>query len=295
MCDESNYSLGFVLGQENGRASYVIYYASRTLDNSQSNYSTTEKELLDIVFSLEKFRQYLLGTKVIVYLYNTTLKYMMTKKDVKPLIKWILLLQEFDKSGYKNLVVDHLIRVISNETPLPLEDEFPNEHLFFLIQYIPLYANIINFLVTKRYPDTFTRAQKDKLKSNAKYYVWDEPYFCKHYPDQIIRRYCQRTGNTSQKNQMPQNPIFVCEVFEVWGIDFMVPFPGPFGNVYILLAIDYCSKWVEDKATRSYDPKTVIEFLRSNIFVRFGVPRALIGDRGTQFCNKMCNAMILRY
>ncbi|XP_052625948.1 uncharacterized protein LOC128132967 [Lactuca sativa] len=156
----------------------------------------------------------------------------------------------------------------------------------------------------KSYPDTFTRAQKDKLKSDAKYYVWDEPYLWKHCPDQIIRRCvpqqescerCQRTGNISQKNQMPQNPILVCEIFDVWGIDFMGPFPVSFGNAYILLAVDYVSKWVEAKATRSDDAKTVIEFLKSNVFARFGVPRALISDRGTHFCNKMMEALLKKY
>nr|KAJ0220768.1 hypothetical protein LSAT_V11C200051490 [Lactuca sativa] len=75
---------GAVLGQKNGRDSHAIYYASRTLDNAQSNYSTTEKELLAIVFALDKFRQYLLGTKVIVYLDHAALKYLMKKKDAKP-------------------------------------------------------------------------------------------------------------------------------------------------------------------------------------------------------------------
>ncbi|XP_052623845.1 uncharacterized protein LOC128129254 [Lactuca sativa] len=106
---------------------------------------------------------------------------------------------------------------------------------------------------------------------------------------------CQRTGNISQKNQMPQNPILGCEIFDVWGIDFMGPFPVSFGNVYILLAVDYVSKWVEAKATRSDDAKTVIEFLKSNVFARFGVPRALISDRGTHFCNKMMEALLKKY
>nr|KAJ0213977.1 hypothetical protein LSAT_V11C400224130 [Lactuca sativa] len=141
ICDASNYAIGAVLGQKNGRASHVIFYASRTLDNAQSNYSTTEKALLAIVFAWEKFRQYLLGTKVIVYSDHVALKYLMTKKDAKPrLIRWILLLQEFD------------FRITSNETPLPLRDEFPDEHLFSLTQSIPWYADIVNFLVSKRIP-----------------------------------------------------------------------------------------------------------------------------------------------
>nr|KAJ0225539.1 hypothetical protein LSAT_V11C100035090 [Lactuca sativa] len=75
----------------------------------------------------------------------------------------------------------------------------------------------------------------------------------------------------------------------------MSPFPVSFGNVHILLAIDNVSKWVEAKATRSDDAKTVIDFFKSNVFVRFGVPRALISDRGTLFCNKMIEALLRKY
>nr|KAJ0211409.1 hypothetical protein LSAT_V11C400211910 [Lactuca sativa] len=163
MCDASNYAIDIVL------ASHVIYYASRTLDNAKRNYSTTVNELFAIVFASEKFRQYLLVTKVIAYSNHTTLKYLMTNKDAKPrLIQWILLLHEFDlkfrdKSGYKNLVADHLSQITSNETPLPLWDEFLDEHLFSPMQSIPWYVEFVHFFVTKWYPDTFTHAKKDKL------------------------------------------------------------------------------------------------------------------------------------
>ena len=84
---------------------------------------------------------------------------------------------------------------------------------------------------------------------------------------------------------MPQTPILFCEIFYVWGIDFMGLFPISFGYVYILLAVDYVSKWVEAKATRTDDSKVVTDFIKSNIFSKFGIPRALISDRGTHFCN----------
>ena len=112
MCDASNHAVGAVLGQRKDRIPHVIYYASKTLDNAQSNYSTTEKELLAIVFALEKFRQYLLGAKVIIYTDHAAIKHLLTKKDSKPrLIRWMLLIQEFDieirdKSGKENLVAD---------------------------------------------------------------------------------------------------------------------------------------------------------------------------------------------
>ncbi|XP_068309872.1 uncharacterized protein [Pyrus communis] len=154
MCDASDYAVGAVLGQRVNKVPHVIYYASRTLNDAQLNYSTTEKELLAVVFALEKFRSYLIGTKVIVFSDHAALKYLLTKKDAKPrLIRWILLLQEFD-----------------------LEIKDTKE-------------NIINYKVTKKIPDDFTHAQKDKLVKTAKYYEWDDPYMWKYCPDQLIRRF----------------------------------------------------------------------------------------------------------
>jgi hypothetical protein len=97
MCDASDYALGAVLGQTKDRKHHIISYAIKTLLGPQLNYATTEKELLTIIFAIDKFRSYLVGAKVIVYTNHTTLKYLLTKKDTKPwLIRWILLLQEFD-------------------------------------------------------------------------------------------------------------------------------------------------------------------------------------------------------
>ncbi|KAM1929263.1 hypothetical protein ACFX13_030840 [Malus domestica] len=135
MCDASDYALGAVLGQRKDRRPHVIYYASRTLNDAQLNYSTTEKELLAVVFALDKFRSYLIGTKVIVFTDHAALKYLLTKKEAKPrLIRWILLLQEFDieirdKKGSENVVADHLSRMVHNEEPLPILETFPDEQM----------------------------------------------------------------------------------------------------------------------------------------------------------------------
>ena len=92
------------------------------------------------------------------------------------------------------------------------------------------------------------------------------------------------------------NPCyFVRCLMSVWGIDLMGPFPVSFGFVYILLAVDYVSKWVEAKPTRTNDAKVVVDFVRSNLFCRFGVPRAIISDQGTHFCNKSMYALLKRY
>ncbi|CAM8917024.1 unnamed protein product [Rhodiola kirilowii] len=106
---------------------------------------------------------------------------------------------------------------------------------------------------------------------------------------------CQRVGNVSARNEMPQVPIMVNDVFDIWGIDFMRPFPVSCGYTYILVAVDYVSKWVEAKATRCDDAKTVIDFLRTNLFCSYGVPKAIISDQGTHFCNRMMASTLKHY
>ncbi|CAN6725392.1 unnamed protein product [Malus baccata var. baccata] len=300
MCDASDYALGAVLGQRKDKRPHVIYYASRTLNDAQLNYSTTEKELLAVVFALDKFRSYLLGTKVIIYTDHAALKYLFTKKEAKPrLIRWMLLLQEFDieirdKKGSENVVADHLSRMVHEEDAVPIIQTFPDEQLMSVKVSEPWYADLVNYLVSKHVPSELLKHQGDKLKKEARFYVWDDPYLWKYCPDQVIRR-CQRTGNIGPKQQMPQTPIFSVEIFDVWGIDFMGPFPSSHGFLYILLAVDYVSKWVEAKATRTNDSRVVADFVKTNIFARFGMPRVLISDGGSHFCNRTIEALLKKY
>ncbi|XP_073019313.1 uncharacterized protein [Primulina eburnea] len=180
MCDASDTALGAVLGQKREKCIHVIYYASMTLSAAQLNYATTEKELLAVVFALDKFRSYLIGSKVVVHTDHLALKYLMAKKDAKPrLIRWVLLLQEFDlkiidRKGTENQVADHLSRL--------------------------------------------------------------------------------------------ENP-----------------------------STDYVSKWVEALACKTNDSTVVVQFLKKNIFSRFGTPRAIISDGGTHFCNRQFDSLLAKY
>ncbi|GKA51192.1 reverse transcriptase domain-containing protein [Tanacetum coccineum] len=105
---------------------------------------------------------------------------------------------------------------------------------------------------------------------------------------------CQRGGNISSRDEVPQNYIQVCEIFDVWGIDFMGPFRSSNINKYILVAIDYVSKWVEAQAFPTSDARNVVTFLK-RLFVRFGIPKALFSDRGTHFCNYQMEKAMKRY
>ncbi|GKC12611.1 reverse transcriptase domain-containing protein [Tanacetum coccineum] len=166
--------------------------------------------------------------------------------------------------------------------------------------------------------------QKRKFFKDVKHYFWDDPYLFRICADQIIRRCvsghealeilkaCHEgptgghhsanltaqkvfdAGKISQRDEMPQNAIQVCEIFDIWGIDFMGPFPSSKGNKYILVAVDYLSKWVEAKALPTNDARVVVKFLKS-LFARFGTPRAIISDRGTHFCNDQFAKVMSKY
>ncbi|GJV43695.1 reverse transcriptase domain-containing protein [Tanacetum coccineum] len=325
MCDASDFALGAVLGQRHEKHFRPIHYASKTMNEAESRYTTTEKEMLAVVYAFEKFRSYLVMNKCTVYTDHSALKYLFAKKDSKArLLRWVLLLQEFDfdivdTKGAENLAADHLSRLESPHEnkldPKEINEKFPLETLSSIASLdasTPWFADIANYHAGNFVIKGMSTQQKRKFFKDVKHYFWEDPFLFKICADQVIRRCvfgkeahdiltachdgptgghhganytarkvfdsgffwptiykdahelvkncnsCQRQGKVSQRDEMPQNSIQVCEIFDVWGIDFMGPFPSSKGNKYILLwPLHYLSKWVEAKAIPPMTPRVV--------------------------------------
>ncbi|KAK8945257.1 hypothetical protein KSP39_PZI007733 [Platanthera zijinensis] len=202
MCDASDFAVGAVLGQRVDKYFHPIYYASKTLTSAQANYTTTEKELLAIIFAFDKFRSYITLSKIIVFTDYSALRYLMEKGDAKPrLLRWILLLQEFDleirdKKGAENLAADHLSRL---ENPAAgalveseIDDKFPEERLLamnkVMISSTPWYADLANYLVARVLPKNYSSQQKKRFFSDLKNYFWEDPFLFRVCADQVVRR-----------------------------------------------------------------------------------------------------------
>nr|GEY30045.1 reverse transcriptase domain-containing protein [Tanacetum cinerariifolium] len=232
MCDASDFAIGAVLGQRKTKHFQPIHYASKMMNEAQIHYTTTEKEMLAVVYAFEKFRPYLVLSKSIVYTDHSALKYLLNKQDVKP-----RLLRLENPHNH----------VLENKD---INENFPLETLGSLSSG-PTGGHHGANLTAKKVFDvgffwfTIYRDAHDMIKS------------CDT---------CQRQGNISQRDEIPQNAIQVYEIFD----------------------------WVEAKALPTNDARVLVKFLKS-LFFRFGTPRAIISDRGTHFCNDQFTRVMIKY
>nr|GEX73180.1 reverse transcriptase domain-containing protein [Tanacetum cinerariifolium] len=238
MCDVSDFAIGAVLGQRKTKHFLPIYYASKIITEAQIHYTTIEKEMLVVVYAFEKFRPYLVLSKSIVYTDHSALKYLLNKQDAKPRLE----------NPHKD--------VLENKD---INKNFPLGSLSS--GSTPWFADIANFHAGNFIKKGLTSQQKKKFFKDVKHYFWDDPYLFRICADQIIRRCvhgqeaidilkachegptgghhganltAKKQGKISQKDEMPQNTIQVYEIFDVWGTDFMGPFPSSKGNKAII-------------------------------------------------------------
>ncbi|GJS50905.1 reverse transcriptase domain-containing protein [Tanacetum coccineum] len=303
-----------VLGQRIMKPFRPIHYASKTMTKAETNYTTTEKEMLAVVYAFEKFRSYIIMNKSVVYTDHSALKYLFNKKDAKArLLRWVLLLQEFDFSvidtkGAENYAADHLSRLENPYEnvfdPKEINETFPLETLNTVTSHDDQNQIIRRCVFGQEALEILKACHEGPTGGHHSANiiarkVFDVGFFWPTiYKDtyELIKSCdaCQRQGKISHRDEMPQNAIQVCEIFDVWGIDFMGPFSSSRGNKYILLAVDYLSKWVEAKALPTNDARVVVKFLKS-LFSRLGAPRAIISDRGIHFCNDKFDKVMSKY
>nr|GEY93810.1 reverse transcriptase domain-containing protein [Tanacetum cinerariifolium] len=201
MCDASDFAVGAVLGKRIEKHFRPIHYASKTMTEAESNYTTTEKEMLAVVYAYEKFCSYLIMNKSIVYADHSALKYLFAKKYAKArLLRWILLLQEFDfkvvdTKGAENYAADHLSRIENPYEnvfdPKEINEFFPLETISKLAhhdQSTPWFADFPNYHARKFIIKGMSTQQKNKFFKDVKYYFWDDPYLFKTCANQVIRR-----------------------------------------------------------------------------------------------------------
>ncbi|GJW23196.1 reverse transcriptase domain-containing protein, partial [Tanacetum coccineum] len=243
MCDAIDYAVGAVLGQKIDKHFKPIHYANKTINEAQENYTTTKKELLAAIFAFDKFRQYLVLSKTIVFTNHSA--------------------------------SDHLSRPKNpNLGKLPnaeIRDLFPEERLMAISD-----KNNEPCVLTESYEGAWPEMRQHKFFDNVT---------ANHLEDIMASPPPQeKSSRLGFNGHISSEMHVICEIFDDWGIDFMGPFPSSNGNKYVLVAIDYVSKWVEAQAFPTNDAQNVVNFLK-RLFARFGILKALISDRGTHFCN----------
>nr|GFA30731.1 reverse transcriptase domain-containing protein [Tanacetum cinerariifolium] len=264
MCDASDFAIGAVLGQRHEKHFKPIHYASKTMTDVESNYTTTEKRCWQEPSGRPSVP--MLDPKEINEIFPLEMLSMVTFcGDFSA--PWFA---DFANYHAGNFIVKVIRRCVHGKEALDILVACHNG---------PTGGHHGANLTAKKVFDSG--------------FFWPTIYKDAH---ELVKNYdsCQRQGQISQRDEMPKHSIQICEIFDVWGIDFMSPFPSSRGNKYILVAVDYLSKWVEAKALPTNDARVVCKFLKS-LFARFGTPRAIISDRGTHFCNDQFTKVMHKY
>nr|GEW65027.1 reverse transcriptase domain-containing protein [Tanacetum cinerariifolium] len=287
MCDASDFTVGAVLRQRIEKHFRPIHYASKTMTEAESNYTTTEKEMLAVVYAFEKFRSYLIMNKSIVYTDHSALN-----------TSWFADFANYHAGKF----------IIKGMTTQQKNNFFKDvKHYFWDDPYLLKTCAdqvIRRCVASQEAVDILTACHSRPTGGHyganytAKKAFDSGFYWPTIYKDsfELVKDCdsCQRQGKISQKDEMSQNAVQVCEIFDVSSIDFMGPFPNSKENKYILVAVDYLSKWVEAKALPTNNARVVVKFLKS-LFSWFGTPKAIISDCGTHFSNDQFAKVMSKY
>eukprot|EP00253_Pinus_taeda_P002627 PITA_02627 len=311
------------LGHTNEKLPYAIYFISKNLSKAELNYTVTEKELLVVVHSLNKFKHYIIGYQTFVHTDHATITYLMNKPNVNAhIIRWLILLQRFDltivhKPGKKNVVANFLSRVnfpaaqfpphlSSKEKSKIVRKSAPftwiGGYLFKLgldeiLRRCVRQEEVFYILLT--YHDGpcggHFATKRTAFKILQAGYYWPSLHqYVKRYTSQCDR--CQRMGKPTPKYVMRMQPKMTFEPFEKCGMDFVGPINPPSKHKqYIIVCTNYLIKWVETKAILVATEEKVTEFLGENIFYKFGYPIELVTDEGSQFTSNLIEDLLTHH
>ncbi len=339
--DASNHAIGAVLIQEFDGVPHPIAYASRHLTKAEKNYSTSEKELLAVVWSAKHFHYYICNRKILFFTDHKPLVTLKKLKDRSSRIgKMFFKLQNINydihyKKGEENVMADFLSRIPENELNIAtitkiepsldwsseqnkdevlsaikqlLVDNNNSRHdwrlhvdnlsWFKIRKWLRLsdkilfklgFKNEFLIVVPKHLRKNIFELYHDMNNHSRSYEKIKEKFFWLNLEDEIIELsnsclVCQKTKKPNQRVRAPLKPIVVTRPFQLLGIDAIVGLPkSKYGNVCIILLIDYFTKWIEAQAFKNFNALTTAKFIFEVIFCRFGIPEGLISDQGTNF------------
>jgi hypothetical protein len=329
---------------------------SKNFSPVELNYTVTEKEFLAFVHAINKFHHYITGYKVFIHIDHSAIIFIMNKPITNGQVtKWLLLFQEFiinvlDRPGKDNVVDYFLSRIKNEDDDIPVDDSFPDKHIFSLSVNTPWFADMANYLDTRKLPSHFSPHEKKKIIAQSANYSWVGHDLFHTSPNLIIRRCvredeipeilrscqdgpcgghfsekhttykvlhlgyywpsifkddakyvrscdsCQRIGKATSADKIPLRAQVMIEPFEKWALDFVGPIsPMSHKKNYILVCMDYVTKWVEEESLFRDTEKFVFEVIYEDIFTRFGVAREIVTDKGTQFTSKLMRELTKKY
>ncbi|PTQ27291.1 hypothetical protein MARPO_0207s0002 [Marchantia polymorpha] len=328
-CDASSVAVGSALYEK--RKDLPIAYASRQLNPAERNYSTTERECLAMVFSVKKFRHYLICNPVVFFVDHMAIKYLVNKAELSgKLARWVLLLEEFDytveyKPGCMHLQADHLSRLSEDVETSPLDDRLIDDSLFVVTAQPEWYAGIVEFLTTQQLSGDWTKEERRKVRVNSRHFAVIGHRLFRRGADGVLRRCvsevevpaileaCHDSACAGHfSGQLTGQKILRAGYF--WPRLFRdsheyvkrydacqryarndLRMEMPTCMAYIIVATEYLTKWAEAKAVKTNTAAHAATFMYKNIISRFGCPKILVSDRGRHFLNEMFQELTDRF
>ncbi|KAL3690616.1 hypothetical protein R1sor_016925 [Riccia sorocarpa] len=317
LVDTSLLATGAILAQLDDKSKeHPIHYASRQLSQSESKYSTTERECLGMIYAVSKFQHYLLGKTFVFHVDHEALKYINRYfLDTSPKDNFLFLIT--DVTTEDNWIMQFKSYLLTQQFPLGLPMNYWGSFEFAAASFRLLEGDLYRVgrdLVQRRcvFPEEVYNVVRSCHSDPSGGHFQHDATICKVYTtgywwptvSRDVRAFvrscdeCQRYGKPGQSHRMTLTPIITVRPFQKWAIDYMGPFNPPFAitrHEYIIVAVDYVTKWAEVQSVRHADARTTVRFIEDFIIARFGLPISITSDNGRHFVNQAMRHVMASY